>query len=257
MDLTALPVVSTLLDLTYTALMALTALLTPTTGAGSAALAIVLITLVVRAGLIPAGVAQAKAEQLRAKLAPRLRGLQERHRTNPERLQRETMQLYRAEGASPFAGGLPILIQAPIVGLLYSVFLHATVAGHPNELLTQTLFGVPLGTGLAGAVGSGTADLATWLVIGCLVLAIALVGELTRRMFRIVPAEHSAKAKAKATPSVSAPPQIPSVLLGVLQFATAVIAVFVPLAAGLYLLTTVTWTLGQRLVLRRFFTLTV
>ena len=40
-------------------------------------------------------------------------------------------------------------------------------------------------------------------------------------------------------------------LLGVLQFVTAVVAVFVPLAAGLYLVVTVTWTLVQRLILRR------
>lgn len=38
-----------------------------------------------------------------------------------------------------------------------------------------------------------------------------------------------------------------------LQFATAVVAAFVPLAAGIDLLVTVAWTLGQRLLLRRVF----
>jgi YidC/Oxa1 family membrane protein insertase len=46
-------------------------------------------------------------------------------------------------------------------------------------------------------------------------------------------------------------PRILGGLLGTLQFATAVVAMFVPLAAGIYLLVTVTWTLCQRLVLRR------
>ncbi len=36
-------------------------------------------------------------------------------------------------------------------------------------------------------------------------------------------------------------------------FITAVVAVFVPLAAGIYLLVTVLWTLGERLILRRVF----
>jgi YidC/Oxa1 family membrane protein insertase len=40
-------------------------------------------------------------------------------------------------------------------------------------------------------------------------------------------------------------------IAGALQFTTAVVAVFVPLAAVLYLTTTVVWTLVQRLVLRR------
>lgn len=48
-------------------------------------------------------------------------------------------------------------------------------------------------------------------------------------------------------------PQIPPALLGMLQFATAAVAVFVPLAAGVYLLVTVAWTLGQRLILRRIY----
>ncbi|WP_405375116.1 MULTISPECIES: YidC/Oxa1 family membrane protein insertase [unclassified Microbacterium] len=239
MDLTDLPIVSTLLDLTCTGLMALTTLLAPATGAFSAALAIVLVTLVVRTGLIPAGIAQAKAEQTRARLAPRLRDLQTRHRGNPERLQREIMALYRSEGASPFAGCLPIFIQAPIVGLLYSVFLHGAIAGHANDLLTQTLFDVPLGVSLVGAVALGTAEPVTWLVIGCLVLTVAAVGEVTRRLFRIAPVEGAVR--------------VPTGLLGALQFATAVVALFVPLAAGLYLLTTVIWTLCQRLVLRRVY----
>jgi YidC/Oxa1 family membrane protein insertase len=45
--------------------------------------------------------------------------------------------------------------------------------------------------------------------------------------------------------------------LGFLQYVTAVIALFVPLAAGLYLATTVIWTLGQRVLLRRRYPLPV
>lgn len=91
-------------------------------------------------------------------------------------------------------------------------------------------------------MSSGAANLATWLVIGGLIVAIALVGELTRRLFRPPAAEPAAAA-----------PQIPPALLGMLQFATAVVAAVVPLAAGIYLLVTVAWTLGQRLVLRRIY----
>ena len=237
MDFFAFPPIAAILDLAYSGLLGLSTLLSPLTDA-SAALAIVIVTLLVRAALIPAGISQARAEQMRARLAPRLRELQKRYAKSPERLQRETMQLYRDENASPFAGCLPVLIQAPIVGVLYAIFLHPTIAGHPNELLTQTLFGVPLGSSLAGTIAAGAMDAATLAVFAVLVLLIAAVGEATRRLLRPEP------AAAAGSP-------IPVALLGVLQFATAVVALFVPLAAGLYLLVTVTWTLGQRLVLRR------
>ncbi len=243
MDLFAFPPIAFILDLAYSGLLGLSTLLSPLAGA-SAALAIVIVTLLVRAALIPAGIAQARAEQARARLAPRLRELQKRYAKSPERLQRETMQLYRDENTSPFAGCLPVLIQAPIVGVLYAIFLHPAIAGHPNELLTQTVFGVPLGSSLASTLAAGAADASTLAVFAVLVLLIAAVGEATRRLLRPEP-----------VPAVegSPVPGLPVGLLGVLPFATAVVALFVPLAAALYLLVTVAWTLGQRLVLRRIY----
>lgn len=241
MDIYAFPPLAALLDLAYTGLMALAAALEPLAASSSAASAIVLVTIVVRAVLVPAGIAQAKAEQLRARLAPRLRELQKRYAKDRERLQRETMQLYRDENASPLAGCLPILVQAPLVGILYSLFLHTAIAGHPNALLDETLLGVPLGSSLVGAIGGQ--DAAGLAVCGALVLLIAVVGEITRRAFRAGP----------AAAGDTALPAMAGGVLGLLQFATAVIAVFVPLAAGLYLAVTVVWTLGQRLVLRRLY----
>jgi YidC/Oxa1 family membrane protein insertase len=238
-DLFAFPPVAAILNLAYSALLGLTSLLQPLAGASAAAAAVVLVTLLVRAALIPVGVSQARAEQTRARLAPKLRELQKRYRKDPERLQRETLKLYRDENTSPFAGLLPILAQAPVVGVLYAVFLHARIDGGANALLDHTLLGVPLGSSLAGSLASGAVDASTWMVFGALVLLIAAVGELTRRVFRITVAP------------VEGAPRVPTGLLGLMQFVTAVVAVFVPLAAGLYLAVTVSWTLVQRIILRR------
>ncbi|HET6301183.1 YidC/Oxa1 family membrane protein insertase [Microbacterium sp.] len=246
MDVFAFPPIAALLDLAYAGFMGLASLLEPVAGASAAAAAVVLVTLLVRTALIPVGISQAKAEQTRVRLAPRLRELQKRHRKNPERLQRETMQLYRDERTSPFAGCLPVLLQAPVIGLVYAVFLHPMIAGHANALLSQTLLGVPLGTSLTGAAFGGALTPTTVAVIGAIVVLIAAVGELTRRMLRMptLPREEDSPLPAVSTR-----------MLGLLQFSTAVVAVFVPLAAGLYLLTTVAWTLAQRLILRRVYPL--
>jgi len=246
MDVFAFPPIAALLDLAYAGFMGLASLLEPVAGASAAAGAVVLVTLLVRTALIPVGISQAKAEQTRVRLAPRLRELQKRYRKNPERLQRETMQLYRDERTSPFAGCLPVLLQAPVIGLVYAVFLHPTIAGHANALLSQTLFGVPLGTSLTGAAFGGVLTPVTVAVIGAIVVLIAAVGEVTRRMLRMptLPRDEDSPL-----------PVVSTRMLGLLQFSTAVVAVFVPLAAGLYLLTTVAWTLGQRLILRRVYPL--
>lgn len=246
MDPAVFPPIAALLDGAHVALMGLAGLLEPLIGVSSAAAAVVLVTLLVRTALIPVGVSQAKAERTRARLAPQLAELRRRHRADPERLQREMMALYAAEGTSPFAGCLPLLIQAPIVGMISALFILPTIAGHPNGLLEQTLLGVPLGSSLAGSIMSGALTPGSLIVSGAVVGAIALVGEVTRRVFR-------RQLASPGDAAVASPLALPAAqrLLGVLQFITAVIAVFVPLAAALYLLVTVAWTLGQRVVLRR------
>ncbi len=239
MDPFALPPLAALLDLVTTALLTLTSALAPLAGGFAAALAVIVVTVVVRAALIPVGVSQARAEQARARLAPRLRLVRERHAGDPERLQRETMRIYRDEGVSPVAGCLPVLAQAPVVGLLYAVFLHPRVGGHANALLTHDLWGVPLGRSLTGALTQGTMDATTLMLLGGIALFIAGVGEVTRRALR---------------PPVD--PQSPAWVVGVagvVAFTTAVVALFVPLAAALYLAVTTVWTLAQRWILRRVY----
>jgi YidC/Oxa1 family membrane protein insertase len=246
MDIYAFPPVAAILDAAYSGLLLLTDLLEPLAGEAAAAASVILLTLLVRAALIPAGVAQAKAEQSRSRLAPRLRELQRRHARDRERLQRETMKLYADEGVSPFAGCLPMLAQAPVLGVVYALFAFAAIAGHPNALLAQDLAGVPLGTGFAVAVAGGTASAATFAVFGVLIAVIVITAEITRRRFRPAPGA-DASPVADASPLAGATGR----LVGALQFTTAVVALFVPLAAALYLATTVVWTLLQRLILRR------
>ncbi len=252
MDIYAFPPVAAILDAAYSGLLLLSEVLEPLAGDAAAAASVVLVTLLVRAALIPAGVAQARAEQSRSRLAPRLRELQRRHARDRERLQRETMKLYADEGVSPFAGCLPMLAQAPVVGVVYALFAFASIAGHPNALLAQDLAGVPLGAGLVAAIAGGTASAATFAVFGVLIAVIVIVAEITRRRFRFVSGADAASA-TDASPPADATPLAGATgrLVGALQFTTAVVALFAPLAAALYLATTVVWTLLQRLILRR------
>ncbi|MHC2998562.1 YidC/Oxa1 family membrane protein insertase [Microbacterium sp. HJ5] len=243
MDPYAFPFIAALLDAAYAGLMQLADVLEPLAGSAAAAASVLVVTLLVRAALVPAGISQAKAEQLRSRLAPKLRALQRRYGRDRERLQRETMKLYADENASPFAGCLPLLAQAPVLAVVYALFALPTIAGHANALLADQLLGVPLGASLVGAVAGGTATAATFAVFGAIVAVIAVAAEITRRRFR--------------PPAIEGPDASPLASAGVrhametLPFTTAVVALFVPLAAAVYLATTVVWTLVQRIVLRR------
>ena len=80
-----------------------------------------------------------------ARLAPQVRALRARFGRQPERFSSELAALYKREGASPFAGFLPLLAQWPFLSVMYLLFRSATVDGTPNQLLSMSLFDVPLG----------------------------------------------------------------------------------------------------------------
>ena len=233
-----LPLLATIVDHAATALLRLADLLDPFAGPASAALAIVLATALVRAALVPLGIAQARADRDRRRLAPRVARLRERYRDRPERLQAELRSLYAAEGVSPAAGCLPALAQAPVLSFAYATLVLPTIAGHQNVILSATAFGVPLGDSFAAAAAASALS-PTLVAITLVLVAVALLaGELSRRAF--APDDPALPAWARRS-------------TGLLQFLTAALVPFVPVAAGVYLAATVTWTLGQRLVLQRVF----
>lgn len=247
MDLYTFGPVATVLDAAYSLITGLAAALHPLLGASSSALTIVLITLLVRALLIPVGLSQARAAQQRTRLAPHLAELQRRHGKDREALQRATMKLYADEKASPLAGCLPLLLQIPVVSTIYALFILPTINGHPNSLLSDTLFGIPLGSNFAHLISTGSLTWPAFAVFAVLIAVIAGVAQLSRRL---LPQPIATPATAPAAPGM---PDLSGLtrILGFLPFMTAVIAAFVPLAAGVYLLVTVSWSLGERLILRR------
>lgn len=242
MDLSTLPVVSTLLQAGADLLATLSGALSAVAGPLAAALAVVLVTLVVRAALVPLSVLQVRAERDRRRLAPRLAALRQRHGADRERLQRAVQELYTAEHVSPLAGCLPVLAQAPVVSLLYALFTHTSFAGTTNVLLEATLAGVPLGQPLVAVVTSPL-WVHAWVVVVLLVV-LTVVVEATRRS--------ALHWNPVAAPDTEVPGAAAARAIGRwAPFLTVGFAAIAPLAAALYVVTSATWTLGERAVLRR------
>jgi len=222
------PPIAAALDAASAALIALGTLVSP-------GLAIVLVTIAIRAALIPLSLSVVRAEGQRRRLAPRLTELRRRYSKQPDRLQKETLALYAAEKVSPIAGFVPGLAQAPVLTLVYALFTSSTINGHANALLHATLFGAPLGRHLIAAA-SGV--LPTDVVAACLIVVIALVAWLSRRA-----------ARRSALPMEPAQQRIADVL-SFAPFLTVLFASVVPLAATVYLAVSTSWTLIERQLMR-------
>ena len=218
-------------DAAYHLVSGFTTFLTPVLGGAAAVAAIVLFTVAVRLILMPLSLRGLRGQAAQARLAPQLQALRQRHVKQPERLQREMTALYRREGTSMFAGLTPILLQWPLLSVIYLLFRSTQIGGKANALLTRNLLGVPLGSHwLAGA---GPVSLHGLVFLGVFAL-LAILGWLSVRLGRLMTAQ-------PAGPSAPG-----GALIRVLPYLTVVIAAFVPLAAGIYLLVSTGWALAER-----------
>src|SRR5690606_3606805 len=97
---------------------------------GNFGVAIMLLTVVVRAVMFPIAQRQfASMAQMRA-VQPKMKALQERYKDDKPRLQQEMAKLYKDEKVNPLAGCLPIFLQIPIFFALYKVLLIAIEMRH-------------------------------------------------------------------------------------------------------------------------------
>jgi len=229
----------------YHVLTSVISVLSPLAGSLAGAAAIVAVTIALRVALLPLSYYAVRGQAAQARLLPQLAELQRKHKNQPERLRREMTAVQQREGTSLFAGVLPLLAQWPFFSVLYRLFLTPVISGHPNALLSDQLLGVPLGSRWLAGAGPFSAHGAVFLgLFALLALASWAAVRLARRFTAAAGAPGAAGAAARPGGAVGG-------LTRVLPYLTIVIAAFVPLAAGLYLLTTTAWTAAERTVLMR------
>lgn len=88
-------------------------------------LAVIGVTLVVKAILYPLTRAQYTSMAKMRMLQPRIQEMRERFGDDRQRMSQEMMELYKKEKVNPLGGCLPILLQMPIFIALYWTFLEA------------------------------------------------------------------------------------------------------------------------------------
>ena len=103
--------------------------------------AIILFTVVVRLVLFPLTARQTQSTKAMQSLQPKLQELQKKYAKNKQKLQQETMKLYKEAGINPLGCLWPMLIQLPIWIALYQSIMRALAASPENLLdLSQHLY---------------------------------------------------------------------------------------------------------------------
>ncbi len=92
--------------------------------------AIILFTLVTRLLTHPLMRNQYRSMAKMQRLAPKLKKLQEKYKDDRQTLQQQMMELYRQEKVNPLGGCLPLLLQFPILILLWQAIMHSAELIH-------------------------------------------------------------------------------------------------------------------------------
>ena len=105
---------------------------------GSYLVAILLLTVIIRAVLHPLTRKQLGSMKAMQALAPQMQVLRRKHKDDMRQFNVEVMNLYRANKVNPFGGCFPLLLQMPV---LYALF---ALLRRPNIFGGETLFGFAL-----------------------------------------------------------------------------------------------------------------
>jgi len=87
--------------------------------------AIVLLTLIIRIPFIPLVNKSQKSMKKMQEIQPKIAELKEKYKKDPQKMQAETMAIYKKHKVNPLGGCLPMLLQLPVFFALYNILLIA------------------------------------------------------------------------------------------------------------------------------------
>jgi YidC/Oxa1 family membrane protein insertase len=205
--------------------------------------AIVLLTVAVRAALIPLTVKQIKSMARMQALAPEMKALQAKYKEDKQRQSQEMMKFYKENNVNPFGSCLPLVAQLPVFISLYFMLRQSLRVDICPAWQRANNHGV-LST--AHTVACGSHGQSSFLFIGditnsahgatLVILIILYVGTqlMSTLMMSAAAMEPTQRYMMMALPLFF--------VLFVIRFPAGVLV---------YWITTNTWTMGQQYIVKR------
>jgi len=214
-------------------------------------LAIVVLTVVVRAAMIPLFVKQIRASRGMQVIQPEIQAIQAKYkgRTDPasrEAMSRETMALYKEHGTNPFSSCMPLLLQTPIFFALFRVLnaIGPIARGERAGIgpLTPALAQDVNASSLFGAHLSDTfmnnPSVTTRVVVIVLIVAMTVSTFITQRQLTM----KNMPAAAMEGPAASTQ----KMMLYTMPLIFAISGVNFPVGVLIYWTVTNLWSMGQQ-----------
>jgi YidC/Oxa1 family membrane protein insertase len=189
------------------------------------ALAIIVLTLMVRIIIVPLTVKQIHSMQRLQALAPEMKEIQQKYKHDKKRQQEEMMRFYQENQVNPLASCLPILLQIPIFISLFFVLRDFEKEVYPDYPGSDL--------GFLGIIPSITDDISShWS--GWLLIVLYVASQVASTFFMSATMDKRQRYLFMALPVFFIP--------FIINF---------PMGLMLYWTTTNLWTVGQGVITRR------
>jgi YidC/Oxa1 family membrane protein insertase len=139
---------------------------------GDIGIAIILLTIAIRVPLIPLFRKQIVSMRTTQLLAPEVKEIQRRNKGNRQAIFDETQAMYRSYGVSQFSGCLPILLQMPLLFVMYQVIREGLTNYDVSAMLTV------LGTKVIPLDCPTVPEVVNHIVKPCVTTTVAWLGGL-------------------------------------------------------------------------------
>jgi len=111
---------------------------------GNYGIAIILLTVIFKVLFFPLTVKSMKSMKAMQAIQPQVNALRAKYKSEPQKVQQETMELYRKHGVNPLGGCLPMIVQIPIFYALYVALAVSVELQNAPFLCVGRLFGMDL-----------------------------------------------------------------------------------------------------------------
>lgn len=112
--------------------------LTQMAGFPSYGVAIIVLTILIKAILAPLTVKQIKSMKGMQELQPRMKAIQDKYKNDPQKVQQEMATLYKEMGINPLSGCLPLLVQMPFL-----IAIYWALQGYPYDPAYESFLWLP------------------------------------------------------------------------------------------------------------------
>jgi YidC/Oxa1 family membrane protein insertase len=191
---------------------------------------IILLTLVVRAALVPLTVKQFKSMQALASLQPEIKKLQAKYKDDKQRQNQELMAFYKENSLNPFGSCLPMVLQLPVFFSLFFVLRH--FSSNPpggQEAVDRGDFSF-----LFGFIDNITKHTNEVGFAGLILIVLYVASQLGSSLLMPSTMDKTQRYVFMAMP-----------------FMFVIFVIRFPVGLMLYWITTNLWTVGQQLVIRK------